>query len=79
MKTIHDPAYGRLIATLRARRLELGLSQEEVGKRMDASRTFVVRVEQKERRLDALELYRMLKALKMRLADIENALIGERL
>lgn len=78
MKTIHAPAYGRLIATLRARRLGLGLSQEELGKRIGASRTFVVRVEQKERRLDVLELCRMLKVLKMRLADIEELLAGER-
>jgi len=36
MKTIHDPLYVRLIDTLQTKRLKLGLTQEEVGKRMDS-------------------------------------------
>ena len=74
VRTVHDPAYVKLVQHLRARRLELGLTQAEVGQRMGVSRTFVVLAERQERRLDVLELYRLLKVYGMRLAAVERLL-----
>jgi transcriptional regulator with XRE-family HTH domain len=76
-KTIFDSRYITLISMLRKRRLELGLAQEEVALKLGLSRTFVVRTEQRERRLDVLELHRWLGVLGMKMVDVEVVLTGE--
>jgi transcriptional regulator with XRE-family HTH domain len=48
--------YQELLDRLRAARLEAGLSQEEVAKRLGTSQSFVSRSETGERRLDVIEL-----------------------
>ena len=54
LKTIHTPAYLRLLRALRARRLELGLCQRQVAVRLKVPITWTSKIEQGERRLDAL-------------------------
>ena len=76
MRTVHDPAYVRLASALHARRLALGLTQEDIARKLGVSRTFIVRTEQRERRLDILETYKLLRVLKMRLAAVERLLAG---
>jgi transcriptional regulator with XRE-family HTH domain len=76
-KTIFDPQYIALIKHLRVRRIELGLTQGDVAMQMGVVRTFVVRVEQRERRLDILELRRWLDVLGLKLVDVEAILAGE--
>ena len=56
VKTIYDERYVRLIERLKQRRQELGLRQEQVARKFHRSRTWVSKVEQRERRLDVVEL-----------------------
>ena len=77
-KTIFDPGYIRLIEHLRARRIERGMTQDHVAKEMGVVRIFVVRCEQKERRLDICELRRWMNVLGLRWGDVEAVLAGER-
>ena len=51
----NDPRYRALIERLRARRLELGLTQQELAERLGLHKQFVSRVELGERRLDVVE------------------------
>ena len=76
-KTIHHPKYILLIGHLRGRRVALGFTQAGLAKQMGVVRTFVVRVEQRERRLDILELLRWLDVLGMKLVDAEALLAGK--
>lgn len=55
MKTIHSAKYESMIAYLREARLRLGLTQEAVAARLGVHRTWVNKIEQRERRLDFLE------------------------
>jgi transcriptional regulator with XRE-family HTH domain len=55
MKTIFDPRYVRLIDHLKRRRKDLGFTQAAVAQKMHRSRTWVNKLEQRERRLDVLE------------------------
>jgi transcriptional regulator with XRE-family HTH domain len=75
-KTIHSPAYGRLLVALRARRIELGLSQRQAANRLGMGRTWLGKIEQGDRRLDALELYRLCRLYEVQWADIEPLLRG---
>jgi transcriptional regulator with XRE-family HTH domain len=54
-KTIHHPAYNAMIRYLCDRRRELGMTQEDVARKLGVSRTWVGKVENLERRLDFLE------------------------
>ena len=54
MKTIYHPGYVRLVQALKQRRLRLGLSQQQVAGRLGCCRTRVVKIEQRELRLDVL-------------------------
>lgn len=74
MKTIHTPAYLRLLGVLRARRLELGLGQRQVAAKLKVPVTWTSKIEQGERRLDALELYRLSRLYEIRWADLEPLL-----
>lgn len=71
-KTIHDPAYERIVRLLQTRRRELKISQKEIAMQLGVSRTWVGKVVQRERRLDVLELVRLVKLLKVPLSAIER-------
>lgn len=76
MKTIHDPRYVRLVAALKQRRHQLGMSQDDVAAKLGCSRTRVVKVEQRELRLDVLGYWHWCGVLKMNPGRL-LALLGE--
>jgi transcriptional regulator with XRE-family HTH domain len=57
-KSIHDPAYRKLCASLRQLREDKGLTQRDLAEALGEVRSFVWRTETGERRLDAVELVR---------------------
>jgi transcriptional regulator with XRE-family HTH domain len=65
MKTIYHPGYVRLVRALKQRRMELGLSQQAVATRLGCCRTRVVKIEQRELRLDVLGYWNWCSVLKM--------------
>ena len=77
MKTIHDSRYSKLIDLLRARRHELGLTQEQVARQLRVPRTWMGKVEQRERRLDFLEGWRLCQLYGLKLSAIEIILSAD--
>ena len=74
MKAIFCPTYQRLISHLRQRRLDLGLSQEEVANRLGVYRSAIGKIEQRERLLDVVELYHLCAIYEIQWADLEPLL-----
>jgi ribosome-binding protein aMBF1 (putative translation factor) len=60
---VFSPEYRALIAVLKAARTDACLSQRTLARRIGKSSSHVVRIEMGQRRVDALELYRIAKAL----------------
>ena len=81
-KTIYSPEYIELIDILASERKRLDLSQAEVAEQLRLRQTDISKIENKERRLDVLELkkllkiYRVSKNSKLRIA-IENFFIKD--
>jgi transcriptional regulator with XRE-family HTH domain len=74
MKTIFDPRYCALIDLLKTRRCELGLSQEQVTRQLQVTRSWIGKVEQRERRLDVLETWLLCRLYGISLKDIEKTM-----
>ena len=75
MERIPSPAdQKKLHALLRQVRLEAGLTQEEVARRLDRPQSFVSKYETGERRLDILELRQVLAALGLPLKEFVRTL-----
>lgn len=64
-KSIHTPAYRRLIALLVKAREEADLSQRDLAAKLDCHPSWVAKVETRERRLDVVELVRLARALRL--------------
>jgi len=60
-KTIQTKEYARFIEKLRKARLEAGLKQIEVAKKLKRPQSYISRVESGEYRLDILEVKRFAK------------------
>ena len=58
-----SPDYRSLIGAISATRLELGISQREMARRLNKPPSFVNKIEQLERRLDVLEFIAIANAL----------------
>ena len=58
-----SPEYRRLLKRVRQARLNAGLTQAEVAKKLGKPQSFVSKSESGERRLDAVELKRMAEIL----------------
>lgn len=54
-KSIFSPGYERLLALLRETRLDAGMTQEELARRLGRPRNYVSKCESGERRVDVLE------------------------
>ncbi|MFZ4253430.1 helix-turn-helix domain-containing protein [Enterobacter ludwigii] len=65
-KSIHNPDYSELIDRLTEERKRLGLSQLEVSAFMGLSQADISKIEHKERRLDVLELKRLLQVFRVK-------------
>ncbi len=63
-KSIHTPAYERLLKVLREARTQAGLSQRALAERLAEHHSWVAKVELGERRLDIVEFVRVARALK---------------
>lgn len=64
-KTIHHPLYIQLVDALCEERKRLGLSQVEVANSIGLTQADISKIESKERRIDALELKKMLSAYRV--------------
>ncbi|AYY11905.1 XRE family transcriptional regulator [Actinobacteria bacterium YIM 96077] len=70
MATRDRPEYDRLLTAIRDIRHERGLTQREVANRLGTYQEWINRSETGERRLDAVELYDIARALDVDLAEI---------
>jgi transcriptional regulator with XRE-family HTH domain len=75
-KTIFEPAYRDLVATLRAARLQQGLRQEDVATKLGVTRTWVAKVEGHEIRLDVVQLVRLARIVGLRAHRLVKAVEG---
>jgi len=71
-KSIHSAEHRKLAAVLREMRLEADLWQTDVAKRLDEPQSFVSRYESGERRLDLVELERVVNAMGYTLEELVN-------
>ncbi len=62
-KTIFDPKYKAMIESLKSLRNKQGLTQRDLAKKLGVAHCFVGRAETCERRLDIMDLIRILRAL----------------
>ena len=66
MKSIHDSHYIGLVATLKSRRVALGLNQSAVASKLGRSNRWVSKVERRDIRLDVMTFIRVCRALGVR-------------
>jgi transcriptional regulator with XRE-family HTH domain len=64
-KSIHSPIYCSLIEHLAEERKRLGLSQLEVANALNLTQADISKIEHKERRLDVLELKKILEVYRV--------------
>lgn len=62
-KSLHAPSYQKFIARLRQARVEVGMTQVDLAKAVRRSQSWVSKCELGERRVDAVELEDIAKAL----------------
>jgi transcriptional regulator with XRE-family HTH domain len=74
MKSIHEPAYRRLVAELRRAREREGLTQTEVGRLVGRGRNWVHKVETCEIRLDVLQFVRLCRACGLKAYELVRGL-----
>jgi len=61
IKSIFSAEYKKIIKQLKNARLEAGLTQEEVARKLNVNRSYISKIEIGERRLDVLELKKFAK------------------
>lgn len=70
MKSIYTDDYIRIISVLRAIRLNKNITQAEMAKLLNVTQSFISKVENRERRLDVVELLSWIDALGVSVSDI---------
>jgi transcriptional regulator with XRE-family HTH domain len=73
-KSLHSRNYKLFLVALRDARIRLGVTQEELAARLEATQSFVSKCERGERRLDVVELQLWCRALGMRMPDFVRQL-----
>lgn len=73
-KSIHSAEYRVFLDLLRQFRLEAGLTQIDLAKRMNVTQTFVSKCERGDRRVDVLELAHFCAAMGSSLMDFVGRL-----
>lgn len=63
MKSIHNKAYQLLLQFLRSKRIDKGITQEQLASRLGVGQGIVSKIETHERRLDVIELREICRAL----------------
>lgn len=74
-KSIASDLYNEVKATLIGIRKGAGLTQRELSARLKKAHSFISKVEQGERRVDVLELYRICKVCKRQASKVLLGLI----
>jgi transcriptional regulator with XRE-family HTH domain len=68
-KTIYSTEYVRFLNLLRQTREQVGLTQVELARRLDATQSFISKCERGERRIDIVELQAFCAAMGISLAQ----------
>lgn len=70
MKSIYTDDYVNIISVLRATRINKNITQAEMAKLLNTTQSFVSKVENRERRLDVIELLSWIDALGVSVSDV---------
>lgn len=70
MKSIYTDDYINIISVLRAIRINKNITQAEMAKLLNTTQSFVSKVENRERRLDVIELLSWIDALGVSVFDV---------
>lgn len=70
MKSIYTDDYINMISVLRTIRMNKNITQSEMAKRLNTTQSFVSKVENRERRLDVIELLSWIDALGVSVSDV---------
>lgn len=70
MKSIYTDDYINMIAVLRAIRVNKNITQAEMAKMLNVTQSFISKVENRERRLDVIELLSWIDALGVSVSDV---------
>lgn len=70
MKSIYTDDYINIISVLRAIRINKNITQAEMAKLLNTTQSFVSKVENRERRLDVIELLSWIDALGVSVSDV---------
>ncbi len=70
MKSIYSDDYVNIISVLRAIRINKNITQVEMAKLLNTTQSFVSKVENRERRLDVIELLSWIDALGVSVSDV---------
>lgn len=70
MKSIYSDDYINIISILRAIRINKNITQAEMAKMLNTTQSFVSKVENRERRLDVIELLSWIDALDVSVSDV---------
>lgn len=73
-KSIFTHNYTLFLALLRDARKKAGLTQEQVGERLQQTQSFVSKCERGERRIDVIELHAFCQAMDISLEDFVQQL-----
>lgn len=67
-ESIHSKEYKEFIQKLVAARLQAGLTQVQVGQKLNKPQSYISKIERTERRIDIIELKQLLRIYKVNLA-----------
>ena len=70
MKSIYTDDYINIISVLRATRINKNITQAEMAKLLNTTQSFVSKVENRERRLDVIELLSWIDARGVSVSDV---------
>lgn len=70
MKSIYTDDYINIISVLRAIRVNKNITQAEMAKLLNTTQSYVSKVENRERRLDVIELLSWIDALGVSVSDV---------
>lgn len=70
MTSLHTKAYGEVISRLKKARADAGLTQVEVAEKLKKPQSYISKVENRQRRLDILEVRELANLYGVKLDDL---------